>query len=43
MVIEGIGDADAGALHNGEAGRINSRQLMQIGTSKVFPGLLQVG
>src|SRR5262245_11252495 len=42
VMVESIGDPDARALHDGKAGRIDSRQLMQVGTLKVVPGLLQV-
>ena len=42
MVVERIGDSDARPLHDGEARRIDGRQLVQVGTSKVVPGLLQI-
>jgi hypothetical protein len=42
VMIERVGHPNARSLHDRKARRIHGRQLMQVGASKVVPGLRQV-
>ena len=42
VAIEGVGQSDSRALHDREAGRIDCRELVQVGAAKVVPCLLQI-
>lgn len=42
VMIERERKPNARALHDDKAGRIHCRQLVQVGASEIFPGLLQI-
>jgi len=42
MMIERECSSDAGALHDGETGRVDRGELVQISAAKIFPRRLRV-
>src|SRR5262249_34652063 len=42
VMIERIGEPDARPFHDHEAGRVDGRELVQVGAPEVVPGLLEI-